>query len=959
MIKNYFLKFVIATILFIPLKYFSQPASQLTVTPNSAATLLAQTITGGGVTVSGAALNCGSGASGLFSYPSTISPNNLGLTSGILLTNGQASIVANAGSYFCDVANGNFFTDPNLASISSTDTNDVCILTFSFTPVCDSISIQYVFGSEEYNGYVGSPYDDAFGIFLTGPNPAGGTYNAQNIATLPGVTPVTLVSINTVDSGGWAGFYSWPPTNDAFFRNNITHPNNDIAYDGYTIPIRSAAPVVPCSTYFMKIAIADDVDEYFDSGVFIQGNSVSCSTAPSALAVATPVSCGGSTGTASVTVTNYTATPTYSWSPGGQTTSSIGGLTAGTYTCVVGFLTACSGVYNQTLTATVSNPTSFSLSTSSSPASCSGSATGSATIAVSGGTAPYTIAWGTTPTQTTTTVANLVPGTYSITVHDNAGCSQSTSVNVGITTPTSIQFSVQPVCGNNTVLMASSGSAYQWYDTLNNIITGATTQTYTASNVLNGQHYIVSYKDNTTGCRDSVQISISEFNLNFSYNASPTCHGGDNGSISLNPSGTYTFSSYNYNLTGPTTAAGTTTITPISVSNLGAGIYTVAVSPTGSATCLYTYTVQVLSNVIPPPSVNSSTVCNLDTLQLNPPVTTGSTNNWYTSTSPITYLGSSVANVAYSIFPPQISGTSYTDSIKSAAGCVSVYKVSVLLESFQKTVSILEQLKCYNDSTGKVKISVPRETNGPINKPYSFSWYYPTPYTSPAIILAGSTVPESSTESNLHAGYYYCIISAGNCTDTAKFTVINPPKLPTDSIYAYYCPKDAMGLLVADTGYTNYVWHPSNTGASVTGDSIQVPVPNINSYYVTYVSGGCPDTAKIIVPISTHNAFVPNELVNVFSPNGDNTNDVFYPFYQKNISQSEIASQSKVYELKIFDRWGTLMYQTTDYTQPWDGKTKGGHAADAGTYFFYVNYESNCGTNADLANKKGFVELVR
>jgi gliding motility-associated-like protein len=134
-----------------------------------------------------------------------------------------------------------------------------------------------------------------------------------------------------------------------------------------------------------------------------------------------------------------------------------------------------------------------------------------------------------------------------------------------------------------------------------------------------------------------------------------------------------------------------------------------------------------------------------------------------------------------------------------------------------------------------------------------------------------------------------------------------------------------MGLLVADTGYTNYVWHPSNTGASVTGDSIQVPVPNINSYYVTYVSGGCPDTAKIIVPISTHNAFVPNELVNVFSPNGDNTNDVFYPFYQKNISQSEIASQSKVYELKIFDRWGTLMYQTTDYTQPWDGKTKGGH----------------------------------
>ncbi len=951
--KNYVIRIVIITLL-LPLSILAQ--SQLTVTPNSVATQLAQAITGSGVTVSSASLNCGAGGSGLFTYPGTASPNNLGLTNGILLTNGLATDAANAGSVFASTATGSSFLDPNLQSISIADTNDVCILQFDFVPVCDSIVIKYVFGSEEYNGYVGSPFNDAMGIFLTGPNPAGGNYVGQNIAILPGITPPTPVSIDNVNNGGT--LYPWPPTNTSFYIDNIASPNNDIVYDGYTIPIRSAAIVTPCASYHMKIAIADASDEVWDSGVFIQGNSVSCSTAPAASIVSTTVSCGGSNGTAAVIISNYTATPTYSWSPGGQTTSSISGLTAGSYTCVVGFATACSGVYNQTLITTISNPSTFSLSTSSHPATCSGSSTGSATISISGGTAPYTIAWSTIPTQTTTSVANLTPGTYTVGVHDNAGCSQVTTVNVGITSPTTLSFTTTSVCGNNALLTASLGSAYQWYDTLNNIIPGATAQTYTASNVLNGQHYIVSYKDNTTGCKDSTEITISKYNLNFSLFPSPTCHGGNNGSISLSPSGTYTFSSYNWSIVGTATnTAGTSTTTPISVSNLSAGIYSVAISPTGNASCLYTYTAQVLSNVIPAPTVTTYSVCNLDTLKLNPPIASGYTNNWYLSTSTVT-IGSSAANVSFTVSPPQHSGTTYVDSVKSPAGCVSVYKVSLVLQSFQFTKS-MQTLKCYNDGNGEVKVVVPREINGPINKPYIFTWYYPAPYTSPAPVIKGSTPLQFSQEPNLHAGTYTCVINAGNCVETATITIVNPPKLPADSIHAYYCPKDSLGLLVANTGYTNYVWHPSNNGASVTGDSIHVAVANINSYYVTYTSGGCPDTAKIMIPISTYNAFVPNEMVNVFSPNGDNRNDMFYPFYQKNVSQYEIAKQSKIYELKIYDRWGTLMYESNDYTKPWDGKTKSGHNADDGTYFFYVKYESNCGTNADLANKKGFVELIR
>jgi flagellar hook assembly protein FlgD len=53
------------------------------------------------------------------------------------------------------------------------------------------------------------------------------------------------------------------------------------------------------------------------------------------------------------------------------------------------------------------------------------------------------------------------------------------------------------------------------------------------------------------------------------------------------------------------------------------------------------------------------------------------------------------------------------------------------------------------------------------------------------------------------------------------------------------------------------------------------------------------------------------------------------------------------------------VYETTDYAKPWDGKTKSGHDADNGSYFFVVKYKSNCGSKADLVEKKGFVELVR
>src|SRR6185436_9045314 len=83
--------------------------------------------------------------------------------------------------------------DPSLdALVPGYETFDATILEFDF--VCDNptaISFQYVFGSEEYNEWVGSPFNDVFGFFL----------NGVNIATVPticssGGIPVAINNVN-------------------------------------------------------------------------------------------------------------------------------------------------------------------------------------------------------------------------------------------------------------------------------------------------------------------------------------------------------------------------------------------------------------------------------------------------------------------------------------------------------------------------------------------------------------------------------------------------------------------------------------------------------------------------------------------------------------------------------------------------------------------------------------------
>ena len=90
--------------------------------------------------------------------------------------------------------------DADLDQLAGVSTYDAAVLEFDFIPASDTLTFDYVFGSEEYNEYVCGTVNDAFGFFLSGPGIAGPyTNGAENIALVPGTT--TQVSINTVNNG--------------------------------------------------------------------------------------------------------------------------------------------------------------------------------------------------------------------------------------------------------------------------------------------------------------------------------------------------------------------------------------------------------------------------------------------------------------------------------------------------------------------------------------------------------------------------------------------------------------------------------------------------------------------------------------------------------------------------------------------------------------------------------------
>lgn len=269
--------FVLILLSFLPAFAFGQLTTS---TAQSPAGLVQNVLLGSGVTVSNISFNGSPTAIGEFNGTNC----NVGLDNGVVLTTGtvlnQNSQGPHGPNNLPDSGLDN--PSPGFAPLSNliggTSTHDAAILEFDFVPYSDSVKFNYVFGSEEYSEYVGSEFNDVFAFFILGQQYTTPT----NIALLPNSQPV---AINNVHDAVTNTFGTFGPANSQFYVNNGTGtsaPQNAssqyIQYDGFTEVLTAKAKVNCGETYHLIICIADAGDGIYDSGIFLEANSLSSDT---------------------------------------------------------------------------------------------------------------------------------------------------------------------------------------------------------------------------------------------------------------------------------------------------------------------------------------------------------------------------------------------------------------------------------------------------------------------------------------------------------------------------------------------------------------------------------------------------------------------------------------------------------------------------------------------------------
>jgi hypothetical protein len=178
----------------------------------------------------------------------------IGIEKGIVLSSGFVTNAIGPNAY--EGITGNLIRpgDAQLSALAGIITFDATVLEFDFVPNYSELYVEFVFGSEEYNEYVGGIWNDVFAFYL----------NGENIALVPNTT--IPISINTINLD----------LNNNYFKNNEFYPGpfcNEM--DGFTTLLISNGLVNPGQTNHIKLAIADGYDRYWDSWVFIKERSFS------------------------------------------------------------------------------------------------------------------------------------------------------------------------------------------------------------------------------------------------------------------------------------------------------------------------------------------------------------------------------------------------------------------------------------------------------------------------------------------------------------------------------------------------------------------------------------------------------------------------------------------------------------------------------------------------------------
>jgi gliding motility-associated-like protein len=520
-------------------------------------------------------------------------------------------------------------------------------------------------------------------------------------------------------------------------------------------------------------------------------------------------------------------------------------------------------------------------------------------------------------------ISSLAPGAYMVTITDDRGCTRTVNSTVGSPPPIEITETVtKPTCNGGQdgaiqlqVLGGTSPYSYNWNNGAGFVATNL------LSNIPIGD-YTVTVRDANSCLYDHV-VQVRELELALVPGSNtftqPSCYGGNDGSITISISNGLAPYQYNYN-------NGAGFVPSNTLTGLTVGSYTVNVRDANGCQGQFVVDVTEPTLLEAQASAQNSSCFGADDGQATATATGG--------TGVYTYLWSNgdTRSTATNLLP----GT-HTVTVTDANGCTATATTSTTepAELYIDNIEVQNAL-CFGATDGTLIVSA---SGG--SAPYEYS-------------TDNTTYQASNSLAGLQAGTYTVYVrDANGCAVTQSATITQPFQLvvnagPDQQVDLGFSTE--IHTTVNTTAPLTYAWTPT-IGLSCTDctDPSVMP-PNTTLYYVQITDEkGC--TALDSVEIAV-NKIRPIYIPNAFSPNDDNTNDVFMVYGN--------AAALQIRTMRIFNRWGGLVFEaqnvpTNDPAYGWNGMMHS-KKLNPGVYVYHIEIEF---IDQEVRSYDGDVTLLR
>jgi subtilisin-like proprotein convertase family protein len=722
-------------------------------------------------------------------------------TTSITITTLPTASIVYSGSPYC--SNG------GTASVSLTGTSGG---TYSSTA---GLSINTSTGAVDLAASTAGTYTVTYTIAAAGGCPAVTATTSITITTLP--TASIVYSGSPYCSNGGTASVSLTGTSGGTYSSTV-----GLSIDSSTGAVDLAASTAGTYTVTYTIAAAGGCPAVTAT------TSITITTLPTASIVYSGSPYCSNGGTASVSLTG-TSGGTYSSTAGLSINASTGAVdlaasTAGTYT-VTYTIAAAGGCPAVTATTIITINELLSVTTSTVGVACFGETNGSATANAIGGMPTYTYNW--SNSQTTQTITNLSPGTYTVTVTDQNSCSTTA---VAVVSEPLLPLNAVATFANETCNELNNGS-------IDVSVSGGTSPyTYIWSNGANTQDlnplsagtYVVTITDNN-GCTTILSQTITQPSL-LAATISPTnetCNELNNGAATVNVIGGSVPIAYLWS----------TSATTVSISSLSAGAYSVTVTDTNGCTTSAT-TLITQPDVL---TINAPIVTNESCSAANNGSIAASVNG---GTAAYTYTWSSGGGNV-----PTISGLdagTYSLTVTDINSCATTVLGIVVGSNPTPSISVANSTSICAGGVANLVASVtnPDAANCGIqwqSSPDGSSWSN----------ISGATGITYTSSALSTTTYYRAIYDCSTpCDATSNTVVITVNAVPSISISGgtSVCVGGDATLTATPAGGANgcsIQWESSPNGTSWTpipganASTYTTPVLSVTTYYhATYTCGG-------------------------------------------------------------------------------------------------------------------------